>query len=156
MGHILGALGGLLIGLLVLSGAASGLFSGFSKSNVASMEENLIIMRMQTQQYFNGTNYDGLSNEVAIKAGIVPEAFIKGDQLRNTWGGDITLSPDVNSGTFSIEITNIPQVDCAQLARFQADAWAGVAVNGGEIDASDPTAVTNACGETNTITYTAR
>lgn len=156
MGHILGALGGLLIGLIVLAGAASGLFSGFSKSNVASAEENLIIMRMQTQQYFNGTNYDGLSNQVAIKAGIVPEAFVKGEQLRNPWGGDITLSSDVNNGTFAIEMTNIPQVDCAQLARFQADAWVEVAINGGVIDSSDPAAVTNACGETNIITYTAR
>lgn len=155
MGHILGALGGLLIGLIVLGGAASGLFSGFSKSNVASAEENLIILRMQAQQYFNGTDYSKLSNDVAIKAGIVPEAFIKGDQLRNPWGGDITLS-SAGDNTFTIEMTNIPQVDCAQLARFQADAWAGVAVNGGEIDSSDPAAVTNACGETNTITYTAR
>ena len=156
MGYILGALGAILLSLLALGYAASGLHSGFTKSNVASMEENMIILRMQTQQFFNGTNYEGLSNQVAIDAGIVPEAFIKGDQLRNPWGGDITLSPDVANGTFSIVITNIPQVDCAQLARFQADAWAGVAVNGGEIDASDPAAVTNACGETNTITYTAR
>lgn len=155
MGHILGALGGLLIGLLVLGYAASGLHSGFSKSNIASMEENLIILRMQTQQYFNGADYSQLSNDVAIKAGIVPEAFIKGDQLRNAWGGDITLS-SANDNTFIIEITNIPQGECTQLARFQADAWAGVAVNGGEIDSSDPAAVANACGDTNTITYTAR
>lgn len=156
MGHILGALGAVLIGLIVLASAASGIHSSFSKSNVANAEENLIILRMQTQQFFAGTNYDGLDNDVAIKAGIVPESFIKGNALRNPWGGDITLTSDTSSGTFDIELTNVPQSDCTQLARFQADAWAGISVNGGEIDPSDATAVTNACGAVNTITYTAR
>lgn len=71
MGHILGALGGILIGLIVLAGAAGGIYSAFSKSNVASAEENLIILRMQTQQFFAGTNYDGLNNEVADRKSVV-------------------------------------------------------------------------------------
>ena len=108
MGYILGALGAILLSLLALGYAASGLHSGFTKSNVASMEENMIILRMQTQQFFNGTNYDGLSNEVAIKAGIVPEAFIKGDQLRNSWGGDITLANASESALNSYTgVTNV-------------------------------------------------
>ena len=156
MGHILGALGGILIGLIVLAGAAGGIYSAFSKSNVASAEENLIILRMQTQQFFAGTNYDGLDNEVAIRAGIVPESFVKGDALRNPWGGDITLTSDTSSGTFSIELTIVPQTVCTQLARFQAEAWAGISVNGGEIDPSDATAVPSACGAPHTNTYTAR
>ena len=156
MGHILGSLGSILIGLVLLGGSATGLFLAFSKSNVATVEENLVIMHMQTHQVFYGTNYDTLTNEVAIKAGIVPKAFIKGDQLRNPWGGDITFSSDAGNGTFSIDLGNIPQEDCVQLVNFQPDAWAGVAVNGGEVDLGDPASATNACGETNTITYTAR
>lgn len=156
MGHLLGALGALLLGLIVLAYSAGGLSSGFSKSNVASTQEGLIILRMQAQQFFAGTNYNGLDNDVAIKAGIVPDTFIKGDALRNAWGGDITLSADEANGQFSIELFNIPQADCTQLARFQSNSWAGVSVNGAEIDPSDPVAVTDACGDTNTVTYTAR
>ncbi len=156
MGHILGALGGLLVGLIILAYSAGGLSSAFSKSNVASTQEGLIILRMQAQQFFAGTNYDGLNNEVAIRAGIVPDTFIKGGALRNAWGGDITLSADEGNGQFSIELVNIPQADCTQLARFQADSWTAVSVNGAEIDPSDPVAVTDACGDTNTVTYTAR
>ncbi len=157
MGHILGALGGLLVGLIILAYSAGGLSSAFSKSNVASTQEGLIILRMQAQQFFVGTNYDGLNNEVAIRAGIVPDTFVKGDALRNAWGGDITLSADEANGRFSIELGNIPQADCTQLARFQSDSWASVSVNGADIDPSDPVAVTDACsGNANTIAYTAR
>lgn len=156
MGHILGAIGALLIGLIVLAYSAGGIQSGFSKAGVASTEENLIILRMQVQQFFNGTNYDGLTNDVARRAGIVPDGFLKGENLRNAWGGNITLAPDTVNGQFSIELQNIPQSDCTQLARFQPDAWVSVSINGSEVDSSDPAAVTEACAATNTLTYTAR
>lgn len=156
MGHLLGSLGGLLVGLIILSGAATGLYLAFSKSNIGTTQENLIILRMQTQQFFSGTNYDGLSNDVAIRAGIVPRSFIKGNVLRNAWGGDITISADTANGMFSIDLTNIPQEDCTQLARFQSDSWARVSVNGADIDPADAIAVTDACGSNNTLTYTAR
>lgn len=157
MGHILGALGGLLVGLIILGGAATGMYSAFSKSNVAQTEEATVTLRMQIQQFFNGTNYDGLSNDVAVRAGIVPSSLLRNNQLRNAWGGDITLSPDTANGQFSIEFTAIPQEECTQLARFQTDAWAQVAVNGTEIDASNPAAIVDSCsGASNTITYTAR
>lgn len=156
MGHILGVLGGLLVGLIILSGAASDLNSAFSKNNIANTQQNLVTLRMQTQQFFSGTNYEGLTNDVAVKAGIVPESFIKGNVLRNAWGGDLELSANAANGMFNIELTNIPQEDCTQLARFQADSWAGVSVNGADIDPSDAVAVTDACGSNNTLTYTAR
>lgn len=156
MGHILGALGGLLIGLLLLAYSAGGLSSGFSKSKIANTQEALIILRMQTQQFFNGTNYSGLDNDVAMRAGIVPEGFIKGGVMRDAWGGDVTLTADEANGQFSIELASIPQADCTQLARFQSDSWTSVSVNGSDIDPSDPVAVTDACGDANTLVFTAR
>lgn len=156
MGHLLGAVGALLLGLIVLAYSAGGLSSGFSKSNIAQTQEALVLLRMQTQQFFNGTNYSGLDNDVALRAGIVPEGFVRGDTLRNAWGGDVTLTADETNGAFSVELNNIPQADCTQLARFQSDSWVSVSVNGSEIDPSDPVAVTDACGDSNTLLYTAR
>lgn len=152
----LDSLGSILIMLVVIASVASGLYMAFSKTNVANTEEDLIVLRMQTQSFFVGTNYDGLSNEVAMKAGIVPKGLIKGENLRNAWGGDVTLSPDTTNGQFSIELGNVPQEECTQLARFQNDAWVGVSINGSEIDPTDPAAVATACGDTNTITYKAQ
>lgn len=152
----LDSLGSILIALVVIASVAGGLYMAFSKTNVASTEQDLIVLRMQTQSFFMGTNYDGLSNEVAIKAGIVPKGMNKGGTLRNAWGGDVTLTPDTSNGRFSIELTNIPQEECTQLSRFQSDAWQGVSVNGSAIDPSDPAAVADACSDTNTVTYTAQ
>ena len=99
---ILETVGALIVGLLLISAAAFGLYSAFGKSNVATTEQNLVLLRMQTQQLFFGTNYDNLDNDVAMNAGIVPKSFIKGDSMKNAWGGDITLANDADNGQFSI------------------------------------------------------
>ena len=83
---ILETVGAIIIGLLLIAAAAFGLNSAFGKSNVATTEQNLVLLRMQTQQLFFGTNYENLDNDVAMSAGIVPEAFMKGDSMRNAWG----------------------------------------------------------------------
>lgn len=154
---LLEIIGGLLVALVIIGGAAYGLYSAFSKNNVASTEQALVTMRMQTQQFFFGTSYDNLDNEVALKAGLVPETLVKNDSMRNAWGGDVTFSSDSNAGTFTIELTKIPRDACTQLGRFQTDAWEGVAINGGEIDTSDVASIVNACQDgDNTLAFTAR
>lgn len=153
---ILETVGALIVGLLLIGAAAFGLYSAFGKVNVGTVEQNLVLLRMQTQQFFFGTNYDNLDNDVAIKAGIVPKAFLKGESLKNAWGGDITLTGDSSSGTFSIEMDSIPQDACIQLARFQPDSWENVAVNGSEIDPTDVAAISGSCADDNTLTFTAR
>lgn len=154
---ILESIGGIIVALLVISAAVFGLNYAFGKNNVATMEQNLVLLRMQTQQFLFGTNYDNLDNEVAIKAGIVPKAFLKGETLKNSWGGDVTLSSDTANGTFTVEIDNIPQDACIQLARFQPDSWENVSVNGAELDTMDVAGIADACGQaTNTLAFTAR
>lgn len=154
---LLETIGGLLVALVVIGSAAYGLYSAFSKNNIASTEQALVTLRMQTQQFFFGTAYDNLDNDVAMTAGIVPEALIKNNAMRNAWGGDVTLSSDNAAGTFSIELTAIPQDACVQLARFQTDAWESIAINGGDVDTSDVTAITGACQDgDNTVAFTAR
>ncbi|MBQ7650000.1 MAG: hypothetical protein IJS15_03525 [Victivallales bacterium] len=156
MGNLLGTAGSVIVTLVILGVVAAGLYAAFSKINIANTQQNLVLLRMNVQQFFNGTNYEGLTNEIAIKAGIMPVGFLRGTVTRNVWGGDVTLSPDSSTGQFSIELTKIPQSACTQLARFQTDSWDSIAINGAEIDPSDVEAVSESCAKTNSIKYTAR
>lgn len=153
---ILETVGAIIIGLLLIAAAAFGLNSAFGKSNVATTEQNLVLLRMQTQQLFFGTNYENLDNDVAMSAGIVPEAFIKGDNMRNAWGGDVTLASDADNGQFSITLDNVPQAACMQLARFQPDSWESISVNGTDVDPSDVAAISGACTDASSLVFTAR
>jgi hypothetical protein len=115
---------------------------------------------MQIQHMFSGAaDYTGLDNDLAIKAGVVPASFIKGSVLKNPFGGDVTLTPVTEDAAFSIALTSIPQEECTKLAKFQADAWLGISVNGNEVDRLSSTLVTDVvsyCEEDNTISFTAR
>ena len=153
---ILEVVGAIIIGLLLIAAAAFGLNSAFGKSNVATTEQNLVLLRMQTQQLFFGTNYENLDNDVAMSAGIVPEAFMKGDSMRNAWGGDVTLASDADNGQFSITLDNVPQAACMQLARFQPDSWESISVNGTVVDPSDVAAISGACTDASSLVFTAR
>lgn len=157
MGGIFDSLGGLLIGLMAIATIAGLLYLAFGKSNVASMEQDLVVLRMQTQQFYFGTNYSDLSNETAIKAGIVPKSLIKGENLVNPWGGSINLSSDSANSSFTVELDNIPKDACIQLVRFQPESWDSVSVNGADIESSDVARIPDACSQTaNTLAFTAR
>ena len=154
---LLETLGALIVGLLVVGGSVYGLNAAFGKNNIASTEQDLVLLRMNTQQFFFGTNYNNLTNDAAIKAGLVPKSLIKGDSLKNFWGGDVTLSSNAANGTFTIQLGNIPQEACIQLVRFQPESWDSVSVNGSVIDPTDVTGISDACGQnTNTVAFTAR
>lgn len=156
--NMMEVLGAILIGLVIIAGAAVGLNSAFSKSKVASTQQDIVTMRMQIQQLFSGSSdYSGLDNATAIKAGVVPKSFIKGNDLKNAWGGQISLSTDAANASFKISLDTIPQDECTQLAKFQPDAWLSVDVNGAAVEgASDIATIVGACAAANTITYEAR
>lgn len=148
----------LLVTLVVIAGAAVYLNSGFSKSKVVSLEQGIVTMRMQIQQVFSASpDYSGLDNATAIKAGVVPKSLVKGNDLKTPWGGEINLSTNDANGSFTIELSGIPQEECTQLANFQADAWLSVQVNGNVLDSDNTVAdIVNSCTSNNTIAYEAR
>lgn len=151
-------IGALLIALFVIGIAAVGLNSAFSKAKVSSTQQDLVMIRMQVQQLFSGaTDYSGLDNATAIKAGIIPQSLLKGDDLKNRWSGDVTLAANADNASFTVALTQIPQSECTQFAMFQADAWLSIDVNGNVIDTEgNVTDAINNCEGTNTITYEAR
>jgi hypothetical protein len=153
-------IGCILVGLIVVGMAAFGINSAFSSSKLGDTEQNLLTMRMQIQQLFSGnSDYSSLDNDLALNAGVVPKAFIKGTSIKNPFGGDITLTPVSSDAAFSIELTNIPQDECSKLAKFQSDAWLSIDINGNEVDKSSSTLVSDIvsyCTDSNSITFTAR
>lgn len=155
---ILEAIGVLLIALVVIGGAAYGLNSAFSKSKVANTQQDLVTTRMQIQQLFSGsTNYSGLDNVVAINAGVVPKNMVKGTDLKNAWGGNITIASEDTNASFTITLLQIPKDECTQLAKFQLDAWLSVVVNGSLVNATDSIAnIVSNCSTSNTLVYEAR
>ncbi|GAB1253028.1 type 4 pilus major pilin [Desulfovibrio falkowii] len=156
--NMMEVLGALLIALVVIAGSAVYLNTGFSRSKVVSLEQDLVSMRMQIQQFFSGSSdYSGLDSETAIKAGIVPKSLIKGSSLKTPWGGEIALSTNSSNGSFTIELSGIPQEECTQLAKFQSDAWLSVEVNGNALSADNNVSdIVNNCTSVNTIAYEVR
>lgn len=156
--NMMEVLGALLITLVVVAGAAVYLNSGFSKSKVVSLEQDIVTMRMQIQQLFSGSSdYSGLDNGTAVKAGVVPKSLVKGNDLKTPWGGEINLSTNDANGSFKIELSGIPQDECTQLARFQADAWLSVEVNGNALESGNTIAdIVASCTTNNSIAYEAR
>lgn len=156
--NMMEVLGALLIGLVVIAASAVYLNSGFSKSKVVSLEQDIVTMRMQVQQLFSGSSdYSGLDNTTAIKAGVVPKSLIKGSSLKTPWSGEITLSANASNASFLIQLSGIPQEECTQLAKFQSDAWLSVGINGTSLseDKTVSDIVAN-CSSSNTIVYEVR
>ena len=150
--------GSLLFYLIMVGGAGLILFMLFSGGRLSEMQQSLAAMRMNTQQMFTSSlDYTGLSNDLAIKAGLVPQKLVKGGSLINGWGGAVTLATGDDTGTFTITVAQIPQDACTKLATFQLESWLSVEVNSSGI--SKDTAVAEAadnCQANNTIVYTSR
>jgi len=151
-------IGALLIALVVIAATAVSMNSGFSKSKIVTLEQATVTMRMQIQQLFSGSSdYSGLDNPTAIKAGVVPNSLIKGSSIKTPWGGDMTLSSNSSNASFTITLSAIPQEECTQLAKFQSDAWLSVEVNGTTLSSSNTVNdIVSSCSTNNTIVYEAR
>lgn len=156
--NMMEVLGALLITLVVVAGAAVYLNSGFSKSKVVSLEQDIVTMRMQIQQLYSGSSdYTGLDSATAINAGVVPKNLVKGNDLKTPWGGEINLSTNDANGSFVISLSGIPKDECTQLAKFQTDAWLSVDVNGNTLENESTIAdIVDSCTTNNTIAYEAR
>lgn len=142
---------------LIVSAIAWGANKALNTWKTTKTQESLLILRMQTQQLFSSSSdYTGLSNDVAIKAGLVPQNFLKGNALFNPWGGTITLAPESTNAAFTITFVSIPQEECTRLATYQPEAWLSVSVNGNEANGADVATIAESCTTSNTIVYTAR
>lgn len=145
----------LLIALFIIAAVSAMGAMGYSYLRLSTTEQSLVTLKLQTQDLFSGTDYTGLNNDVAIASGIVPETFLKGNILKNAWGGNLTLTPIPANATFSIELSDIPKSVCPRLARQNEHGWKNIFVNGNDIIDADVPTITASCVDTNTLTFIA-
>jgi type II secretory pathway pseudopilin PulG len=129
------AIGTILIILFLTAAAAVGISTAFSKVKINSLQQDVVTMRMQTQSlYGNSSDYSGLTNDVAINAGLVPKSLQKGNGIAHSFGGPVTLSANDANASFFIDLEQLPHEACIQLSRFQPDVWHSISVNGANIE----------------------
>ena len=150
--------GGILLYLIMLAAAAILIYALFSNSKLAETQQGLLSMRMQIQQLYTGTtDYAGLDNALAVKAGVVPKRFQRASALVTPWGGDITLASGSDPGTFTITLAQIPQEACTKLATFQVESWSSIAVNGAAVaQGTSVASAAQSCNASNTLIYASR
>lgn len=150
---------GILAGVFIIIAGTMYFYFTKSSGNVLQFQSEIIQLSSRVSSLFTGSSgYGDLTNEIAIKGGAVPKTLIKGSNLVNAWGGTITLSPADDESSFFIEITNIPDEECSQLAGNQVNNWISLSVNSSVLsDDSSTSDVINLCNAgKNTLKYEAR
>lgn len=152
------SMGSMLFYLIMIAGAAVLVGVLLSGGKLSETQQGLSSMRMQAQQLYTGSiDYTGLDNALALKTGIVPKRFRRGDSMFTPWGGAITIATGSDVGTFTIQLEGIPQEDCAKMGTYQSDSWDSVSINGNSLDKLSSVATAGAaCATSNTIIYTSR
>ncbi len=149
-------MGAMLFYLIMLAAAGGLVYALLSGSKLSSAEQSLNTLRLNVKQlYSSASDYSGLSNAVAQKAGIVPQAINKSNGIKNDWNGDITLSPGTDPNTFEIEYKLISKDACTRFASYQAGSWVSVTVNGTVIpqDSGMVSSIANVVKDSNTIIF---
>ncbi len=148
-----------LIVILVVTATVGYFYNNASTTaKLTDIQSNLIVLRSQIAQVFSGSSsYDELSNELVLKAGVVPTVFVKGTNIINQWGGEIDINSTDDGSGFTISVSDIPDDICIKLGAFQPDSWLGVEINGSNIEDGSVTALAESCSnDKNTLIFTAR
>ena len=155
----MGALGTFIFYAVMIAVVVGIIWMLFSGSKLTEMEQGLTSMSYNIQGLYSAQrSYSGLDNDVIISAHAAPEKLMRGNTLKTPWGGDITVAPGTDTGTFTIEIADIDEENCIKLANYQTNAWLSVEINGSAIAADEMVSgAISACQDSgNTLTYTSR
>ncbi len=132
-----------MLGVLAIVGVLSvGGIAGYSKAmnkfktNKVIEQVNMISTNIRTL-YSSQKSYDGLTNELAIKTGLIPgEMYDAGSAstsvINNAFGGSVVVEPNDYMATgdnqaFVIAIDKVPQASCVSIATTE---WGGDAGSG--------------------------
>lgn len=155
-------MGGYTFYMIMVAAAALILVMMFGDSKLTQAQQTLTNLRMKTIAVFSASldGYSGLNNEIAARAGIIPQNLQLGETVRNAWGGEMEITEaDGDSSSFTITLRGVPEKDCISLSVFQREAWTSVTVNGssiGETDGIGTAAGLCESGSGNVLAYTAR
>ncbi len=151
-------MGVLLVGALLTVGAVMLISMAMNSAKLSDAQKSLTALSIQVRGHFSGArDYTGLTNALAIKAGLVPQKILRGDSLQTPWGGAITLAPAANA-TFTHSWAGLSDQVCTAMSTYQPDLWQSISINGTVIDADTAVSQANTLctGNANTVIYTDR
>jgi hypothetical protein len=152
-----GAMGTMIFYLLMIGATALIIYALVSGSKLSEAQQSLSSIRMDLQQiYSTESDYSGLSNKVALNNGVIPQQLKKGNNIRNGWGGAITLAPNSTNPTmFDLRYEDVPKDACTKFAKFQAGSWVRVTVNGADVSSGNSmvSAISSAVKGSNTVVF---
>lgn len=155
-----------MIATIIVLIAIAGAFVLYQMSNtstqIADARKELGSIRGNVSRLFSQQpSYEGLNNEVAAKAGLVPSNMIldaDAGTLDNTFGGTVTIAPNDGSGAggtarganshYMITYSQVPREACIQLANYNRTDWEeGVSVGDTFVDQDSIADATTACAD---------
>ncbi len=148
---------GIVIGMVIL-------YFGdmLTSTDVQASQKNILTLRIQIAEAYQAEpDYSALSTENAVNLSLIPSSMLKGSDVHNAFGGDVTIEPNSDPRYFDISIDGVPGDACSKMALLSRGEWEAVTVNGTDVSqlASETvtSTVASACTEdTNTIVYTAK
>lgn len=134
----------MIVGVMVLAGAAAGINKLFVANNVSTEAQNIqsIAANMKTVASSEG-GYDSIaSNKEAIDLHVFPTNMkINGTDVRNVWGGSVTVAGTADS--YTLTYPSVPAEECIQIAsKLRNASWDSVATAPDTASGSDATANT--------------
>ncbi|EAC0381156.1 prepilin-type N-terminal cleavage/methylation domain-containing protein [Salmonella enterica subsp. enterica serovar Vitkin] len=134
----------MIVGVMVLAGAAAGINKLFVANNVSTEAQNIqsIAANMKTVASSEG-GYDSIAgNKEAIDLHVFPTNMkINGTDVRNVWGGSVTVAGTADS--YTLTYPSVPAEECIQIAsKLRNASWDSVATAPDTASGSDATANT--------------
>ncbi|MHC8441287.1 MAG: type 4 pilus major pilin [Candidatus Eutrophobiaceae bacterium] len=128
----------LAIFAVVVGAALSKAGIAFSSNRSAqSVDAVLLITSGIKSTYQMRPSYQGLTTEVAINNGLVPEHMVNGKKITHTWGGDLdveaTTAPKVG---FNIIFKQVPGSDCMRFVNATSTSFEQVNVGSATVKAT--------------------
>lgn len=159
MSEILGAAFKYLVALLAVVAVMAILYMVLGSNKTSTATSNIAQTAANVQTMYAGSNsFSSLSSVVNDTNGrkkIFPASMLAGTQIKNVWGGDVTLVVNSsNASQFDMTENMVPGKSCASLAtsiNYQA-----INVNGSTLTMPvDPGAAAMACNQDqNTVIFT--
>lgn len=138
-----------------------------ASQQVEAEAKNIAAMQAGARSLYSSTaNYAGLTNEIAIKANIIPDNMLQnsdGSTILNAWKGDVTIKSDGNTHSgeddsgFYIRYVRLMPEACSKLVTSVAGSFYEINVNGTTVkDSGGPLDIqktTTACSITGSGNY---
>jgi hypothetical protein len=137
----------MIVGIIVLAGAAAGIGKLFTQSGITTEAENITQSFAAVRALRNSAGYADLDNMSVILLHALPASMTHtactststgGNvgattapecSITNSWGGSVAFAPANSGQAFAIEYTKVPEEACQQLAqKLPTMGWANIYV----------------------------